>query len=706
MRLAPAPYFSGDVEFSRTTMNAFYNRELSWLAFNRRVLQEAEDGGVPLMQRLRFLGIYSNNNDEFIKVRLAGLIRMAQNGKTKKMLLTGGYTAQELIGLIDLDVSEGQRKFTEIYERVLGEMAREGIHVIDETGLNEEQVQFCRGYFLDVVSRRLVPLFLNKTMHLPFLPDSGIYFAVCMESGEGRKKRFAILQVPVNSACPRFVKLPSESGRHDVILLDDIIRLCLDDIFFMFPHERIQAFMFKLLRDASLSLDGGFDKSLLEKMEEGLEQRMRGKPVRFIYDQEMPRDLTQLLISKLKLKEGEIEPGRRYHMLRDLMKFPVIRPDLEAESMPSLMHLGLAPCSSIFQKINRQDILLAFPYQSFDHVIDFLREAAISPRVSSIKITLYRLAADSKVITALTSAAKNGKKVTAYVELLARFDEEHNVDIIDTLQGAGVEVIHVSPALKIHCKLILVQCKARKAGAREYVYVGTGNFNEDTARIYSDFGLLTSDGAFVADARAVFTFLGNMHHRFVCKKLFVSPLDMRHQFGKLIANEIGNAKKGKAAYIWIKCNNITDMKMADMLYHAGRNGVAVRLIVRSSCIMKPGVPQASENIRGISIVDKYLEHARLMIFCNGENEAVYISSADLMTRNLDRRVEVAAPVEDKTLKEELKRFFEIQWSDNIKARDLASFDANRYVSSKNAPRVRAQETLYGYYANRVHGAER
>jgi polyphosphate kinase len=491
-----------------------------------------------------------------------------------------------------------------------------------------------------------------------------------------------------------------------VILLDDILRLCLDDIFFMFPHERIQAFMFKLLRDASLSLDGGLDKSLLEKMEEGLEQRLRGKPVRFLHDQEMPGDLTRLLVSKLKLKEGEIEPGRRYHMLRDLMKFPVIRRDLEAGNAPSLAHPRLMPCSSIFHGINRQDILLAFPYQSFDHVIDFLREAAISPRVGSIHITLYRLATDSKVVTALTSAAKNGKKVTAYVELLARFDEEHNVNIIDTLQDAGVEVIHVSPALKIHCKLILVQCKGLKAGTREYVYVGTGNFNEDTARIYSDFGLLTSDRSFAGDARAVFTFLGNMHHRFVCRKLLVSPLDMRRQFGRLIANEIGNAKKDQAAYIWIKCNNITDRKMADMLYHAGRNGVAVRLIVRGSCIVKPGVAQASENIRGISIVDKYLEHARLMIFCNGGNEAVYISSADLMTRNLDRRVEVAAPVQDKALKEELKRFFEIQWSDNTKARDLASLDANRYVSAGNAPRVRAQETLYEYYANRMHGAER
>lgn len=685
-------------------MDSFYNRELSWLAFNRRVLQEAEDSSVPLLQRLRFLGIYSNNNDEFIKVRLAKLIRMTRNGKTRKILLPGGYTAQELISLIDLDISAGQRKFTEIYERVLEEMAREGIHVIDEMSLDEGQARFCRKYFLDVVSRRVVPLFLSKGVRLPFLPDNGIYFAACMDSGEGRKRRFAILQVPVDRSCPRFVTLPSKKGRHDVILLDDIIRLCLDDIFFMFTYKRVQAFMFKLVRDASLSLDTGFDKSLLEKMEEGLEQRMRGSPVRLIYDREMPDDLTKLLVSKFKLKDGEIEPGRRYHMLRDLMKFPVIRQNLEADHTPPLTHPRIAPRSSIFQTINHQDILLSFPYQGFEHVIDFLREAAISPKVASIHITLYRLATDSKVVTALTSAAKNGKKVTAYVELLARFDEEHNVNIIDTLQAAGVEVIHGTPALKIHSKIILVQCKGQKAGTKNYVYVGTGNFNEDTARIYSDFGLLTSDKDFVSDARAVFTFLGNMHYRFTCKKLLISPFDMRRQIGRLIANEISNAKKNKKAYIWIKCNSITDEKVANLLYHAGKNGVEIRLIVRSACIIKPGVPKLSEKIRGISIVDKYLEHARIMVFCNGGGDAVYISSADLMTRNLDRRVEVAAPVLDKRLKKELKHFFEIQWSDNVKARDLASLGANSYVPAVGPARVRAQEALYEYYANRVREA--
>ncbi|MDR3177093.1 MAG: polyphosphate kinase 1 [Desulfovibrio sp.] len=686
-------------------MDPFCNRELSWLAFNRRVLQEAEDDSVPLMQRLRFLGIYSNNNDEFIKVRLARLVHAAHDGKTRKVVLPGGYTPQELVSLIDVDVNAGQRKFTEIYERILEEMAGEEIHVVDETGLDGEQIRFCRRYVLDVVSRRVVPLFLNRTVRLPFLPDDEIYFAVCMDSGGKRKKRFAILQTPVNNSCPRFVKLPSKEGRHDVILLDDIIRLCLDEIFFMFSYHRIQAFMFKLVRDASFNLDDGIDKSLLKKMEEGLEQRMRGKPVRFIYDREMPDELAHLLVSKLGLKEGAVEPGRRYHMLRDLMKFPVIRQDLEDSPAPPLTHPGITPCSSIFHKITHQDILLAFPYQSFDHVIDFLREAAISPRVESIYITLYRLAYDSRIVTALASAAKNGKKVTAYVELLARFDEEHNVSVIDTLQEAGVAVIHATPSLKVHCKVVLVQCKDQKTDARNYVYVGTGNFNEDTARIYSDFGMFTSDRAFANDARALFTFLGNMHFRFTCKRFLVSPFDMRRQIGKLISNEIRNARKNKKAYIWIKCNNITDVKIAKKLYHAGKNGVEIRLIVRSACIIKTQVPQFSENIKAISIVDKYLEHARLMFFCNGGDEAVYISSADLMTRNLDRRVEVAAPVLDKRLKNELRCFFEIQWADNTKARDLASLDANDYVRVNGAVPLRAQDALYHYYANRVEGAD-
>jgi polyphosphate kinase len=686
-------------------MDSLYNRELSWLAFNRRVLQEAEDPGVPLIQRLRFLGIYSNNNDEFIKVRFANLVRMAQSGKAKNAVLSGGYKPNALLDLIDNEVRAAQRLFTKIYKQVLGEMADEGIHVLDETMLNWEQRQFCRSYFRDVVSPGIVPLFLRKTLRVPFLPDTEIYHAVCMESGDARKNLYAILRIPVNNGCPRFIQIPPAAGKHSIIFLDEIIRICLDDIFFMFNYERIRAFTFKLVRDANLSLDDDPYKSFLAKMEAGLEQRMRGKPVRLIYDQEMPDDLLRTLISRLKLKQSALEPGRRYHMMRDLMKFPVIHGDLEARRAPALQHPKLTPFSSIFRKIDRRDILLVFPYQSFNHVIDFLREAAISPKVKSIHIPLYRLPADSKIVTALVSAAQNGKKVVAYVELFARFDEQHNVSVIDALQEAGVQVIHSSSALKIHCKLILVQYNEPKHSSKSYAYIGTGNFNEDTAKVYSDIGIMTANESFTDDARSIFMFLNNMHHRFACKRLFVSPYNLRKSFVKLIEGEIDAAKKGKEAHIWIKCNSLTDEKISLLLYKASQHGVEVRLIVRGACCVRPRVPGLSENIRAISIVDNYLEHARLMFFGNKGDEAIYISSADLMTRNLDRRVEIAAPVLDKRLREELRCFFETQWADNIKARDLALPGENSYISAVGAAPLRAQTALYALYANRAPEAD-
>jgi len=686
-------------------MDSLYNRELSWLAFNRRVLQEAEDPSVPLMQRLRFLGIYSNNNDEFIKVRFANLVRMAQNGKTKNSIISGGYKPYELLSLVDQEVRTAQQLFTKIYKQILGEMADEGINVLDETMLNWEQRQFCRSYFLDVVSPGIVPLFLRKTIQIPFLPDTEVYHAVCMESDDTRKTLFAILRIPVNNGCPRFVQLPSPDGKHSIIFLDDIIRICLDEIFFMFNYERIRAFTFKVVRDANLSLDGDPYKSFLEKMEEGLEQRMRGKLVRLIYDQEMPEELLHTLSTKLKLKQTALEPGRRYHMMRDLMKFPVIRQDLEERCSPTLQHPNLTPFSSIFRQIDRQDILLLFPYQSFNHVIDFLREAAISPKVKSIHITLYRLANDSKIVTALVSAAQNGKKVMAYVELFARFNEQHNVSVIDTLQEAGVQVIHSSAALKIHCKLILVQYNEKKNARKNYVYIGTGNFNEDTAKIYSDVGIMTANTSFSDDARSIFMFLNNMHHRFSCKKLLVSPYNLRKSLVKLIEREIDAAKRGKKAHIWIKCNSLTDENMSLLLYKASQHGVQIRLIVRGACCVRPQVPGLSENIRAISIVDNYLEHARLLFFGNKGDEAVYISSADLMTRNLDRRVEIAAPVQDERLKEELRCFFETQWSDNVKARDLSFPGENSYVSAVGAFPLRAQTALYEFYANRAPEAD-
>ncbi|MFV0419352.1 MAG: polyphosphate kinase 1 [Dysgonomonas sp.] len=669
------------------------NRDLSWLTFNERVLQEAQDESVPLLQRLRFLGIFSNNQDEFIKVRMANVLRLNQLRGKGVLRFSGGYTAKELLPLVNDKVNESQKLFVNTYKEVLCEMEKHNIYVVNEKQLTKKQKLFCREYFSNVVSSLLVPLIIRKTTHLPFLRDNNIYHAVKMSSGRGGNSRYAIIQIPVSSSCPRFVVLPSVKGRNDIIFLDDIIRLCLDEIFFMFSYKKISAYTFKLMRDAQLTLDDDISKSLVEKMEVGLQNRMHGQPVRLVYDREMPEDLLGIIASKLKLKEGEaLDAGERYHLMRDLMRFPKVRPDLESEGFEPLPHPDFKKFSSILKVINKKDVLLNFPYHTFNHFIDFLREAAIDPKVESIYITLYRTAEKSKVINALINAAKNGKKVVVLLELLARFDEEQNVEYSEMLQKEGVKVIHGVNGLKVHSKLVLVKRKDKG-----YVYVGTGNFNESTAQIYGDLGLFTSNQQIVSDASAVFDFLQNTHKHFSCKRLMVSPYYMRVQFEELVSQEIKNAQNGKKAYIYAKFNSLTDEEMIKLLYKASQAGVDVRLIVRGACCLRPQVEGLSENIRVISIVDRFLEHARFSIFCNNEDEKIYIMSADWMNRNLDRRVEVATPILDKKIKQTLKDVFDIQWSDNDKARDLAVFGSNEYVEQGDNPLCRSQMALYEYY---------
>ncbi|NDV77638.1 polyphosphate kinase 1 [Dysgonomonas sp. 511] len=670
------------------------NRDLSWLAFNERVLQEAQDKSVPLMQRLRFLGIFSNNQDEFIKVRLANIIRISRLRNKKVPLFTGGYTAKELLPLVNKQVAEGQKKFTDIYHGVLSEMEGQGVFVLNEKQLSRKQKQFCREYFSSVVSPLLVPLILKKTTQIPFLRDNNIYHAIKMHSGKHSTPRYAVIQIPVSSACPRFVVLPSSAeGRSEIIFLDDIIRLCLDEIFFMFSYKSISAYTFKLMRDSLLTLDDDISKSLVEKMEDGLQNRLHGQPVRLIYDREMPDDLLDVISSKLKLKKNEsLDAGGRYHLMRDLMKFPVVRPDLESKTQEPLPHPDIKPFSSILKVVEKEDLLLNYPYHTFNHFIDFLREAAIDPKVKSIYITLYRTAERSKVINTLVNAAKNGKKVVVLLELFARFDEEQNVEYSELLQREGVKVIPGVDGLKVHSKLVLVERKDKS-----YVYIGTGNFNENTARIYGDFGLFTSNQQIVADTRAVFDFLLNTHKHFKCKQLMVSPYYMRNRFYQLIEKEIKNAKNGKRAYIYAKFNSLTDEDIIEMLYRASQAGVEVRLIIRGACCLQPQVEGVSGNIKAISIVDRYLEHARLCIFCNNGDEKVFISSADWMTRNLDRRVEVAVPILDKKIRETLCRVFDIQWADNEKARDLTVLGQNNYVPKGNNKLCRSQLALYTFY---------
>lgn len=676
------------------------NRELSWLVFNDRVLQEAQDRSVPLMQRLRFLGIFSNNQDEFIKVRVAKLIRLSQLRGLKPSQQAKRREAVEVLPQLYARMAESQEKFDAAYDAILKEMAEIGINVVKETQLTEEQARFCIDYYASVVSERIVPFLVRKTMKMPFLSDGAIYLGVKMTGESAQSTRYAIVQIPVSSACPRFVELPpSAPGRRDIIYLDDIIRFCLREIFFMFKYDDISAHTLRVVRDAQIDMDDDISKSLMEKMEEGIENRNFGDPVRIIYDKDMPDDLLQLIVSKLTVKKGHgpsLDPGRRYHLKRDLMKFPRVAPQLEEKLPAQLRHPLIKPFASILEVVARRDIMLHFPYHTFNHVIDFLREAAIDPKVESIFITLYRTAEHSKVINALIGAAKNGKNVTVVMELLARFDEGQNIEYADILQRAGVRVIDGVAGLKIHCKLILVERRER-GGTRGYAYVGTGNFNESTAKIYSDFGLLTCRHEIVADARAVFDFI-SAHRPLECRELLVAPYNMRSTFEKLVEDEIKNAKKGKEAYIKAKFNSLTDEDMINLLYKASRAGVKISLIVRGACCLQPGVPGQSENIRVISIIDIYLEHARMAVFCAGGREKIYIMSADWMTRNLSRRIEVGTPVYDEAIREQLRRVFELQWNDNVKARDMAVFGENRYSAGNGgSEKCRSQLALHEFY---------
>lgn len=673
------------------------NRELSWLCFNKRVMQEAQDQTVPLLQRLRFLGIFSNNQDEFIKVRVGNLVRFSRMGKNAP-IMTNDYHPADLLPIINKKITDDFQLFQKTYDEILLEMEENNIYVLNETELNQEQRDFCRNYYLNVISPRIVPLMVRKTAPLPFLKDGHVYMAVKMWIG--RISRFSIIQLPISKKSPRFVVLPSsKKKRHEVIFLDDIIRLCLDEIFFMFRYDKITAHTFKILRDAVMPLDEDVSLSMVEKMERGIEARQHGEVIRMIIDKKMPTDVARTIANKLGLKENSdfIQHGTRYHLMKDLMKFPALVPELENKPQNASGHPYVKPNQSIMKVIKQHDIMLNYPYQSFNHFIDFLREAAVDPNVQNIYITLYRVAERSKVINALINAARNGKHVVALVELLARFDEEQNVENIDILQDAGVKVIHGVDGLKVHSKLCLVQ-RYEAGFLKGYTYIGTGNFNEDTARIYGDLGLLTFDQTIAEDAGKVFEFLQHPHYHFNCERLIVSPYFMRDEFNMRIDREIEFAQKGKKAYIYAKCNSLTDEDIVNKLYKASEAGVKVRLQIRGACCLQPETEGLSDNIKVHSIVDKYLEHARLFIFYNGGEDETIISSADWMTRNLNRRVEVAVPITDKRIKKTLHKFFDIQWSDNVKSRTMYDFESNNYVEpKKDNHQIRAQLKLHSFY---------
>jgi polyphosphate kinase len=656
---------------------SYIPKEISWLSFNERVLQEAENKEIPLIERFKFLGIYSNNLDEYFRVRVATLKRLSQLGVKSKNIL--GYNPKATVKKIQEIVLEQNTRFEKTYSSLIQELDKHKIHIINEKQLNHEQSEFVRNYFIKEVRSRLMPYIIEKDAELPNLTDDAIYLAISLYKKDTDKMRHALLEIPTN-VLPRFTVLPEIGDDKYIIFLDDIIRFGLKDIFFIFDFDEFSAYTIKLTKDAELEIVDDISESFIDKLSRSLHQRKWGSPVRFIYDRKMPDDLLKILTRKLNFGPDDvIIPADRYHNFKDFMRFPNLgKKKFYYEPMVPLAHRDIQQGKSILSAIKKRDIMLSFPYHSFDHFIDLLREASIDPYVTSIQITLYRLARNSSVINALLNAARNGKHVTTVVELQARFDEEANILWGNKLQEEGVKVIYGVPGLKVHSKLLMIT-RVKNDLTQRYAAVGTGNFNEDTARIYTDFLLFTTNLKITNDVQKVFNFFNVNYKKENYYHLVLSPFSLRNKMILLIENEIKNAQAGKKAYIYLKLNNITDNEIIDMLYEASAAGVAIKLIIRGMISLVTGIKDISENIKAIGIVDRFLEHSRFMIFCNGGNEEIYISSADLMTRNIDHRIEVTCPVFDKNIKSEIKKIFEILWEDNVKARKLDASLSNKFV---------------------------
>jgi polyphosphate kinase len=681
--------------------NKIINREISWLSFNGRVLQEAADPNVPLVERIRFLGIVSNNLDEFFKVRVATIKRMIDiEEKTGKLY---DEKPKEVLNQIQQTVILQQKKFESIYKELQKELQREKIILINETELTKRKAEFVQRYFLEHVLPVLSPIMLHNVKEFPRLKDKSIYLAVKMSSNNPKlDDEYAIIEVP-SERLGRFLVFPIRSRKY-IILLDDVIRFGLKWLFSQFHFDHFEAYTIKITRDAELDIDNDLSKSFLEKIDESVQDRRKGQPVRFVFDEQMPDDLLKYLKKRLDLDvDDNLIPGGRYHNFRDFMKFPNLgKKHLQYENLPPVDHPNIKSGDSIFEVIGKKDILLHFPYQKFTHYINWLREASMDPNVISIKTTLYRVASDSAVINALINAALNGKHVMVNIELQARFDEEINIYFSKLLEEAGVIVTFGIRGLKVHSKVTLI---TRMENGRHvnYAAVGTGNFHEGTAGVYSDLLLLTKDKRICSEVWKVFDIFENTFKNYNFKYLHVSPNYQRKRLYALIDREIANSKKGKEAFIIVKANNLVDTDMVRKLYLANNAGVKIKLIIRGVCSLIPGVKGQSENIEAISIVDRFLEHSRIFVFCNKGDELYYISSADWMTRNIDTRIEVSAPVFDKDLQNELRHIIAIQLSDNVKTRLIDQKQTNPYKREEGAKPIRSQLELYNYYRKLAEG---
>ncbi len=677
----------------------FVNREISWLAFNDRVLQEAYDPTVPLMERVKFMGIFSNNLDEFFRVRFATLDRMA-NLKINSKGITG-FNYKKAIGNIKSIVIKQQERVTSLYHQVLiPELAENRIFIIDEHQLNVSRGTFVREYFRSDVLPNLVPIMLDSVNVFPTLRDNSIYLIVQLtKNSEPTYLKKALIEIP--NSISRFLVLPETNNLKYIILIDDVIRYCLDDLFGIFRADKFEAYTIKITRDAELDiLYNDLSENLIDVISKGLKRRKKGKAIRFVYDLSIPKDLLNFLFVKIKLNLDYMIPGGRYHNFKDFIGFPSIGDSsLRYNKIPVVNHRDLNFSSSFLATIKKKDILIHFPYQSFDYVLQFLRESAIDPDVVEIKITIYRLAQNSGIINALINAAKNGKKVTVIMELQARFDEKSNIEYAQNLSDEGVKVIHGVPKLKVHSKMCLVIRRENNV-LKHYCNLATGNFNEKTSTIYSDLSLFTYDLKIGKEVAKIFKALEKSTISGVYKELLVAPLNMRQRFISLLNQEIKNAKAGKKAVIILKMNSLVDLAMIEKLYEASNSGVKINLIIRGICSLAVGVKFISENINAISIVDKYLEHSRIFIFHNNGNEKMYVGSADWMTRNLDHRVEVCFPINDKSIRKEIREIIHIQLKDNTKARIISQNNMNDYKPAGEEKNYRTQIDTYKYLLNK------
>lgn len=691
--------------------NRYTDREKSWLSFNARVLQEAGDSTVPLLDRLRFLGIFSNNLDEFFRVRFAAIRRLSLAGLSGEKVL-GGVSAEKLLKVITEIVIQQQSESLRILSIIEKELEAENIFIINEKEISKEQENFVKDFFIQKVSPALVTIILNDLAEFPILKDTSGYLAVKLVMKPKEKSsmlglvkpkadiHYAVIEIP--KTINRFVVLPSNSEKQYIILLDDVIRYNLSHIFNIFNYESVEAHMIKITRDAQLEIDSDLSKSMLEKIATSVKDRRIGEPVRFVYDQSIGKDTLKFFLSKMHIDSTDsIIPGGRYHNRRDYMDFPNLgRYDLLYQANVPLPVEGLSLEGSILEKIKQKDYLVNAPYQSFSYIVKFLREAALDPKVTAIKITLYRLAKNSQIVSSLVNAAKNGKKVTVQIELQARFDEASNISYSEQMQMEGIDLIFGVKGLKVHSKICLVE-RMEEGKIRRYGLISTGNFNESTAKVYTDVTLLTSHQQILKDVSKIFDFFNINYRLHRYKHLIVSPHYTRTRFYRLIDREIMNAHLGKVAYIKLKMNSLSDFKMIDKLYDASRSGVKIQLQIRGICSLIPGVKGMSENIEAVSIVDNYLEHSRVYIFGNAGDPEVYISSADFMTRNLDGRVEVTCPIYDKNIKKELIDNFNIGWKGNVKARLHSEKLDNKYRVRGQNPLFRAQLETYNYYRDKL-----